>query len=227
MNQTLNRLKGGVGAAMAIMMGVLGTGCDSQGLSPASPGAAALADLDVIEEVRMSVIPEASGKEEQFRLEVAVSPSAMLRYPEAFNAFGLRTEGGITRLEDSGSGADLVKGDRVFSAWVDESCLSDEKALDAAAKDVSLTLSCDVSFISPGEECPGHGICPESAERSFLWGLIEYEVDVVTCWCFEGCNVDVEVSWGKTSDSTPPFSEPGPSSSHPSLPNQLSTLLDV
>ena len=188
--------------ALFALILVLGTGCDAGALPPAeatSPNAvAALASMDFVESVEMTVENPGSAKDERFILEIQVNESADIRYPEAFNVLGMRNDGSVTRMVDSGSGVDAQAGDGIFSAYVDRSCLEADTIEQYAGKDiVKFTLTCEIDFVSPGESCEGEGVCPESASRSWLWGLIEYEVDVVTCWCFQGCDVDVEFSLGK------------------------------
>jgi len=157
-----------------------------------------LSEMELVQAVEMTIENPGSAKEEQYVLHVTLNPEAPLRRPEAFHILGMRNDGGVTRLEDNGVKEDDLAGDGTYSARVDRSCLEGLDTSQWLGKDIiSLTLSCGIDFISPGAECAGEGICPESASRSLLWGLIEYEVDVVTCWCFEGCDVDIEFSLGK------------------------------
>jgi len=193
------------------LMLVIGTGCDTGFGGPAElqPEEATqrLADMDVVESVEMTIANPGSAKDERLTLEVTLRPEEAVRYPEAFHVLGMRNDGEVALLQDSGSGADAIAGDGVFSAYVDRSCIEEMDTSAWAGKDIiSLTLTCEIDFISPGAECEGEGVCPETASRSFLWGLIEYEVDVFTCWCFQGCSADVEFSFGKdVSTSTVPF----------------------
>lgn len=170
-------------------------GCDAADVGPEPDPVATLAGMDIVERVELTVMRPGSAQNEAYVLEVTLDPDAQIRYPEAFRVFGMDSDGKATLLRDEGSGHDRIAGDRIYTAPVDRSCL-EEGALDAwAGKDiVKVTLTCSVEFIAPGDECPGEGICPDTATRSFLWGLIEYDVDVVTCWCFDGCDVDFEFS---------------------------------
>lgn len=172
-----------------------GTGCESAGIEPGEDPVATLASMDLVQSVDMTILRPGTGKEEAYVLEVTLQPDARVRFPEAFRVFGMKDDGQMAVLEDNGQGDDLVAGDLIYTARVDRSCLEDS-TLDAMAAKTgpTLSLTCEVDFISPGEECPGHGVCPETAERSFLWGLIEYEVEVVTCWCFQGCSAELELS---------------------------------
>jgi len=188
-------------AAFALML-AFGVGCDAGALTPADAtsksAVAALASMDFVESVEMTVENPGSAKEERFILEIQVDESVGIRYPEAFNVLGMRNDGSVTQMVDSGRGVDALAGDGVYSAYVDKSCLEADTIDQYAGKSiVKLTLTCEIDFVSPGESCEGEGVCPESSSRSWLWGLIEYDVDVVTCWCFQGCEVDIEFSLGK------------------------------
>ncbi len=202
MNKRKNALRPlGWMATLTLMM-CIWTGCDAGSSAlekPTDPDATALlATMDFVESVEMTVLNPGSGKEEQLILHVQMDETAKIRYPEAFNILGMREDGSVARMEDNGTGADAVAGDGLYSAWVDRSCLEDGSLPETVGKDImEFTLSCDVSFIAPGSECEGEGVCPESDSRSFLWGLIEYDVDVVTCWCFQGCTAEFKFSLGK------------------------------
>lgn len=192
---------GGWLTLLALILG-LGTGCDAtvNSFTETTPENATrhLSEMDLVKAVEMTIDNPGSAKEEQYVLHVTLNTEAPLRWPEAFHILGMQNDGGVTRLEDNGMKEDVLAGDRTYSAKVDRSCLEGLDTSQWVGKDIiSLTLSCEIDFISPGAECEGEGVCPESASRSFLWGLIEYEVDVVTCWCFQGCNVEFELSLGK------------------------------
>jgi len=51
--------------------------------------------------------------------------------------------------------------------------------------------SCKIEFVGPGEKCGDYGTCPETAHRSFLWGLIEYDTEIVLCWCLVECDISL------------------------------------
>ena len=195
------RHAGGWLALLALILG-LGTGCEAA-VDPFTETALEdatkhLSEMELVQAVEMTIENPGSAKEEQYVLHVTLNPEAPLRRPEAFHILGMRNDGGVTRLEDNGVKEDDLAGDGTYSARVDRSCLEGLDTSQWLGKDIiSLTLSCGIDFISPRAECAGEGICPESASRSLLWGLIEYEVDVVICWCFERCDVDIEFSLGK------------------------------
>lgn len=184
-----------------LMVGLM-TGCDAS-VAPAveeseRDAARRLAEMELVESVEMTIVNPGAAKEELYFLHVTLDTDSPVRLPEAFHVLGMRSDGTVARMEDSGLHGDEWAGDGIYSAQVDRACLEDLDTSAWMGKDIiSLTLTCEIDFISPGAECEGEGVCPESASRSFLWGLIEYEVDVVTCWCFQGCDVDIEFSLGK------------------------------
>ncbi|MDA0379120.1 MAG: hypothetical protein O2899_06470 [Bacteroidetes bacterium] len=194
--KTMNRIRSRIALLAVLMVGALvGAGCESAGVEPGGDPVATLASMDLVRSVDMTIENMGSGKEEAYVLEITLEPDARVRYPAAFQVFGMKDNGQVAILEDTGTGDDRVAGDLVYTARVDRSCLQDNQLQRLAGKETpKVTLTCEVDFISPGQECPGHGVCPETAERSFLWGLIEYEVDVVTCWCFQGCGLEIEFS---------------------------------
>ncbi len=51
--------------------------------------------------------------------------------------------------------------------------------------------SCKLEFVGPGEKCGSYGTCPETAHRSFLWGLVEYDTRIVLCWCLTECDISL------------------------------------
>jgi hypothetical protein len=51
--------------------------------------------------------------------------------------------------------------------------------------------SCKIEFAGPGQQCGSYGTCPDTAQRSFFWGLIEYETEVVLCFCLTECDIDI------------------------------------
>lgn len=194
--KTNQRIRSRISLFALACLGVLvGTGCESAGVQPGPDPVATLASMDLVQSVDMTILRPEAGKEEAYLLQITLDPDAPVRFPEAFQVFGMKDDGQMATLEDNGQGDDLVAGDLIYTARVDRSCL-EEGTLDAMAAKAGpeISLTCDVDFISPGEECPGYGVCPETAERSFLWGLIEYEVDVFTCWCFQGCSAEFKLS---------------------------------
>lgn len=194
--KTTQRIRSRISLIALLVTGLFaGTGCESAGVEPGEDPVATLASMDLVQSVDMTILRSGPGKEDDYVLEVTLKPDGRVRYPEAFQVFGMKEDGQITVLEDNGAGDDLAAGDLVYTARVDRSCLQEDALTAVAGKDEpKITLTCEVDFISPGQECPGHGVCPETAERSFLWGLIEYETDVVTCWCFQGCDIEFELS---------------------------------
>lgn len=181
-----------------LIVGLALVGCDSAPLDAAPHGTelretTSLAAIDFVDQVAMTVEKVGPSKEEVNTLHITLKPDSGIRYPEAFRILGMSEKGEAVIMRDDGAGDDLIAGDLTYSARVDRSCLETDLSTELAGKDIlSFTLSCDFDFIAPGEECEGYGVCEETASRSFLWGLIEYDVDVVTCWCFLGCEAEFE-----------------------------------
>ena len=186
-----------------LFLGIAIVGCDSASLDTGPHDAvtgtptsisASLQALDFVEQVTMTVQQNSPAKEDINTLHITLKPDVAIRYPKAFRILGMSESGNAITMRDDGQGGDAYEGDYTYSARVDRSCLESGLPATLAGKDIlSFTLTCDFDFISPGESCAGHGICEETASRSFLWGLIEYDVDVVTCWCFLGCEAEFEV----------------------------------
>jgi hypothetical protein len=38
---------------------------------------------------------------------------------------------------------------------------------------------------------PARSSSPDTAHRSFFWGLIEYDTEVVLCFCLTECDIDI------------------------------------
>jgi len=177
------------------LFAMIAVGCDSSAMDAETDPVEILDSLELIDEVQMTKMDTREGQEDEFLLEVTLREEPDVRYPSAINLLGLSREMPSTLLADNGIGADAEKGDRVYSGVVPESCVPGGVPLAGAAKDVvTITISCDWDLIRPGEECEGYGTCPSTAQRSWLWGLIEYETNVVTCWCRGGCEFDIEFS---------------------------------
>lgn len=127
--------------------------------------------------------------EQQMLLEVTFDPDAGIRLPEAVNVLPQTRGGSATAIWDNGLGVDRVAGDGIFTAVVPRGCVPTD---DTAAKSGDIGWSCKVVFVPPGETCGVWGECPERTERSFLWGLIEYETDVVFCFCLIDCDFELK-----------------------------------
>jgi len=170
-------------------------GCDSSGLSEVDDAVAELNALDLVETVQMTQLLTEKEEEKEFLLEVTLREEETVRYPDAINLLGLSHEMPSTLLADDGLGMDVKAGDRIYSGIVPESCVPGGIPAEYASKDIiKITIACDWDLIRPGEECEGYGTCPSTAQRSWLWGLISYETNVVTCWCRGECNVELEFS---------------------------------
>ncbi len=179
----------------ASLFAIIFTGCDSSGLNKAEDTVAELNALDLVDTVEMTQLKTKKGEEKEFLLEVTLREEEEVRYPDAINLLGLSKDMPSTLLTDDGLGMDSMAGDRIYSGIVPESCIPGGIPPEHANKDIiTITFTCDWDLIRPGEECEGHGTCPSTAERSWLWGLIRYETNVVTCWCRGECDVELEFS---------------------------------
>lgn len=193
--------KGWSGLVLTLcLLSGIGVGCQDAGVnaSTESESTAAYHSIEaLVERVEMTVVDPGSAKDERLILHVSMREDPGIRMPEHFNVLGMSDDGSPVLMRDDGRIDDDVAGDRTYSAEVDRSCIEGPLPASSPGKDpLKFTLTCDVNFISPGETCEGAGECPASASRSFLWGLIEYETDVVTCWCFQGCDMEFEFSLG-------------------------------
>lgn len=154
-----------------------------------------LRSLDLVESTYMTALGPNENGEIDYLLEVVLRDVEAIEYPDAVNILGLVDGMPSTLISDDGTGVDAVALDRIYSGIVPESCLAAGIPDERAGKGFKITMSCDWTFISPGDDCAGYGTCPETAHRSFLCGLIEYDTNVVTCWCRGECAFDVEFSF--------------------------------
>ena len=183
-------------------IGILFTGCDAaiadSGTRQPAEAVEALNAHELIQTMEMSPLPVADNEEtEQYVLRVQLSEIEGVRYPLAFNMLGATSHSPSSMVHDDGTGYDAIAGDLIYSGVVTQSCDELQIPEGMSGKDIiSITVSCEGDFITPGEECEGEGVCPETAERSFLWGLIEYETDVVVCWCGFSCDYEVSLDLG-------------------------------
>ena len=185
-----------IGMVLGIMLA--GTGCDSTNVDPPDAPETGIKTMDLVESMEMRPLNvNETGEIRDYVLEVTLKDVEGIRYPDALNLLGSTTLEASSLVYDDGTAHDRIAGDRVYSGVVSEACSELDLPDGIAAKDIiSITISCSGDFIRPGSECEGQGTCPETAERSFLWGLIEYETDIVLCWCNMGCEYDISFELG-------------------------------
>lgn len=190
----------GVGLVASLFLLCLGlVGCDaSAAMDPSSP-MDSLNSTSLIESMVMTPIPSQDGSlEPEYVLEVTMKSTAGITFPDAINMLGAREDMPASLIYDDGSGYDKTPGDLVFTGVVTQACAPFDLPKDVAAKDFFfIKVTCSGDFIRPGEECEGHGVCPEQASRSLLWGLIEYDTSVALCWCGFECSYELGLKFGK------------------------------
>lgn len=175
------------------------TGCDASEFTDEPDAVASLSSEDLIESMVMTPLPlTEDGAEQEYLLKVTMKERKDIQYPDVFNLLGMSENMPASLIYDDGTGFDDIPNDLVFTGVVQEACSPVELPDGVAGKDIiSVTLSCSGDFIRPGQECEGHGVCPEQVSRSLFWGLIEYDTSVAVCWCGIECSFDVEFKLGK------------------------------
>jgi len=173
--------------------------CDASNLGDEQEVVTSLSSIELIESMVMTPIPKADEEAEQeYLLKVTMKPRDDIQYPDVINLLGMSENMPASLIYDDGSGYDQAPNDLVFTGVVLEACSPYKIPEGVAGKDIfSISISCEGDFLLPGQECEGHGICPEEVSRSLLWGLIEYDTSVAVCWCGFQCSFEVEFKIGK------------------------------
>ncbi len=141
-----------------------------------------------VEEFSIETAPTKSG-ENQFvaRLQFRDGLSS-LRLPAGINILARRSGTSNVVIYDDGMGVDEHANDGTYTGLIPEGCVPPALPQNAAyGKRVEVT--CTFEFVGPGSECGEFGECPERVKRSLLWGLIEYETDILFCVCIVECEV--------------------------------------
>lgn len=163
--------------------------CDSTAVYEVDEPIDVLRSIELIESIEMTPLPAKNEFEPiEYLLKATLRKVDHIKYPDVINLLGFSVDSPSSLIYDDGSGSDELAGDLVYTGVVTKACSPIDIPHDAAAK--KITISCSVSFILPGQECEGHGVCPGSVSRSFLWGLIEYDTSVAVCWCGIECSVE-------------------------------------
>lgn len=181
-------------AAFAAAIYLCVTACDTTtSVDPPSndadpPEATALDFRPSVKSVTALPVTGKSGRK-QFLLRLELDRrDRRFRLPSGINVLARRRGGSGSVIYDDGRGVDAEAGDGVYSGLVSEGCVPGARLAGKSAGD-DLEFSCTIDFVGPGKECGDWGTCPERVHRSLLWGLIEYDVDILFCVCLDECEV--------------------------------------
>lgn len=173
-----------------LALAISAVGCDSstQATTEADEKAAVMSAFKSATATRLA--SKTADGDAEYLLQLTFDPNLPgIRLPEAVNVLPQVDGTPITAVADDGTGFDSVAGDGIFSAVIPNGCVD---TTDAAGK-AAVALYCDVKIVAPGEQCLGYGTCPAQVHRNLLWGLIEYDTEVVFCFCLEKCTVSVNL----------------------------------
>lgn len=165
------------------------SGCDSSALVETPPTEHLKSVISSsVRSVSVRPVIGKSGKN-NFVLKITFDNSdSRLRLPDGINILSRRKGSPNVVIYDDGKKFDAHAGDGVYSGIVPHGCLPrGHKSRIVYGK--TLELSCKFEFVGPGEECGGFGECPERVHRSLLWGLIEYETNIIFCVCIVDCEL--------------------------------------
>ncbi len=141
-----------------------------------------------VREFKVSPLTSKSGTPEYLLTIKFDKDNPRLRLPDGINIMGRRKRAPNVVIYDDGKGLDDRAGDGIYSGIVPNGCVpAGPTARERASK--KLEFSCTFEFVGPGSECGGFGRCPGRVHRSFLWGLIEYDTDILFCVCIVECEV--------------------------------------
>lgn len=175
--------------SMAVSAVLTLAACDSTSIRPdLIPDDIGSIVTQSVQEFKMRPVTSKSGKQ-QYLLTIAFKKNnAHLRLPDGINIMSRRKRSPNVVIYDDGKGFDSQAGDGIYSGIVPDRCIpAGPAAGDRASKKVE--ISCSFAFVGPGKECGDFGTCPERVHRSWLWGLIQYDVDIVICFCLIDCEI--------------------------------------
>jgi hypothetical protein len=139
-----------------------------------------------IEEV--NVTPIAGKESSEFRIELKVRGGLDgVRLPDAINILAQGPGLENVAIFDDGRGIDRKGRDGVYTGVIPSDCIAGSTTRGGGAVMPRFKIGCKVQIVGPGGVCGEWGKCPESVHRSLLWGLIEYDTDVVVCVCLIEC----------------------------------------
>ena len=141
-----------------------------------------------VQDFSMRPVISKSGKQEYLLTIAFNKDNAILRLPDGISIMSRRKRSRNVVIYDDGKGFDSQAGDSIYTGVVPDRCIpSGSDAHERTGK--KLTIACSFEFVGPGKECGDFGTCPDRVHRSWLWGLIEYDVDIVVCFCLVDCEV--------------------------------------
>jgi len=164
-------------------------GCDSSALvqPPAAEQLKSMISSSVRSVSVNPVIGKSGGRQFVLKIEFDNSGSS-LKLPHGINILSRRKASPNVVIYDNGNGFDTHAGDGVYSGVVPDGCVPHTRyGRNRYGKDLEVT--CKVEFVGPGQECGAFGECPERVRRSWLWGLIEYDTDIIFCVCIVDCEL--------------------------------------
>ena len=175
--------------ALFLFLCAMTLGCDATN-DVAGPGPEQIKTLvsSLVESVTSIPVVGDSGEVAYLlKIQLRKNPNRVV-LPEAINI--LSHVEGLENIAvyDDGTGVDETANDGVYTGIVPEACI-DESGAPLHKTEKAGVSACTIEFVGPGERCGKFGICPSTAHRSFLWGLIEYDVDVVLCFCIIECDL--------------------------------------
>ena len=168
-----------------MLLAVMVTACDntttfSEETEPVLP---VLTNDDVMAISAEEVVGKSG--ETNYRLEVAIRAS---RNRHRIRGLQLLSDSTSFLLLDDGANHDRKRRDGVYSGLVPAGCIpvaAADHARNSTGKGID--LECKIYFVGPGEKCGSWTECPSRVRRSLLFGLIEYETDIVVCFCIDEC----------------------------------------
>ncbi len=165
------------------------SGCDSSALvHPTSTEHLKSVLSSSVRSVSVRPVIGKSGSD-QLVLKIAFENSgSRLRLPDGINILPRRKGSPNVVIYDDGKKFDARARDGVYSGIVPDGCVPRARSGRLAyGKEIEIT--CKIEFVGPGEECGAFGECPKRVRRSLLWGLIEYETDIIFCVCIVDCEL--------------------------------------
>lgn len=168
------------------------TGCDSSSLvePPSTEHLKSVLSSSVRSVSIRPVIGKSGNKNFLLKMEFDKRGSR-LRLPDGINILSRRKGSPNVVIYDDGKKFDARAGDGIYSGIVPDGCMPRTRAGHLAyGKEIGIT--CKFEFVGPGEECGSWGECPERVHRSLLWGLIEYDTDILFCVCLVDCELSNE-----------------------------------